>query len=199
MADIEKSLNVLNSTFQRFVENKEYFEVCQEKDLPYGLKPHTRSICWLAEQVINQDLKKNKTEYKIYEIQEPDSDISAWDSKIIFNGEKNPIFINIKVTDISKPVRRNDIASVQKLITFYEENPKALLFYVALKLKFNNRKIQFVGHPIVRYYPWISEFVVNSRNHHIQSYYECKMIQRTVEEFVSQIKAKAKGRISLGR
>ena len=35
------------------------FDITDEKVLPYGLKPHTRSISWLVEQVITQQTKFN--------------------------------------------------------------------------------------------------------------------------------------------
>ncbi len=37
------------------------FNITDEKILPYGLKPHTRSISWIVEQVIVQQAKYNGT------------------------------------------------------------------------------------------------------------------------------------------
>ncbi len=172
------------------------FEVLRKEYIPYGLKPHTRSICWLAEQVILQNVKKNLHRLEAAEYSDPISDISPWDAKLklrtILNDED--IFINIKVTDHSKPIRKNDIASVKTLLNFYRHNINSLLFYVVIKLRFNDNKIDFIGPPVVRYYPWIKDFVVNPRNEHIQSIYEVENEVRSTEEFIRLLKTKARAK-----
>lgn len=35
------------------------FDITDPKVLPYGLKAHTRSICWIVEQVVTQQTKFN--------------------------------------------------------------------------------------------------------------------------------------------
>ena len=192
--NINDSIAALNNLFKNLIRDVPLFEVLNKDVLPYGLKRHTRSICWLAEQVILQNVKKRQLEYNISAYEDPDSDISAWDARLEINGISAPLFINIKVSDITKPVRRNDIASVQKLLSFYEGNPSALLFYVVIMLDFDDNVILFKGAPVVRHYPWIGDFVVNSRNHHIQSIYESPVIERTTDEFISIVKEKAHAR-----
>jgi len=172
------------------------FEVLRKEYIPYGLKPHTRSICWLAEQVILQNVKNNLHRLGAEDYGDPDSDISPWDAKFklqnILNDEK--IFINIKVTDSTRPIRRNDIASVKTLLNFYRQDINRPLFFVVIKLKFNDNKIDFTGSPIVRYYPWIKDFVVNPRNEHIQSIYEVDIEKRSTEEFLHLLKTKARAK-----
>ena len=184
----------LESVFSSLIKDVPSFEVLNKDVLPYGLKQHTRSICWLAEQVILQNVKKRQKEYNIVSYTDPDSDISAWDACLSLKKCEAPSYINIKVSDVTRPVRRNDIASVQKLISFYQENPNALLFYVVIMLEFEGNRIHFRKKPIVRYYPWIGDFVVNSRNHHIQSIYETPIVERTIPEFLELVKTRASAR-----
>jgi hypothetical protein len=56
MAD-NKIIKKLNKTFKVLVEKVRGFDVVDKKLLPYGLKPHTRSVSWIAEQVILQQAK----------------------------------------------------------------------------------------------------------------------------------------------
>ena len=191
---IAENINKLEQIFGRLINDVPFFKVLDEEILPYGLNQHTRSICWLAEQVILQNIKKRQSEYGIDVFTDPDSDISAWDASLKLAGDSTPCFINIKVSDVTKPTRRNDIASVKKLLSFYDESPSANLFYVVIMLRFDRNTIRFQPPAIVRYYPWIEGFVVNSRNHHIQSIYPCSVKKRSIEEFLDIVREKAKVR-----
>lgn len=56
---IDAIQNELERIFTDFITQRiSHFEVLKKEYLPEGLKPHTRSICWLAEQVILQNVKK---------------------------------------------------------------------------------------------------------------------------------------------
>lgn len=190
---IKAIIKKVEKTFESLIKKVPQFEVTSQKYLPEGLKPHTRSICWIAEQVILQNTKKYEKEFKIFDFQYPPSDIAVWDVKFSFKDlfPKEKVFINVKVTDITRPVRKNDIASVKKLLNFYLENKNPLLLYVVFKIKFENIIIKFKNHPVVRNYIWL-DFIVNPRNEHVQAYYECVVVERTEEEFLELLKKKAK-------
>lgn len=191
---IEKIKQELEIIFNSFIKRIESFEVLEEKYIPEGLKPHTRSICWLAEQVILQNIKKFSNELGITQFEYPESDLSSWDVKFRLNANisEKDIYINIKVTDSTKPIRKNDIASVKSLINFYEKNDDPLIYYVVLRLKFENNIIHFVEPVVVRYYPWVKDFVVNPRNEHLQSIYEVDIKRRSIPEFLKVLKKKAR-------
>ena len=161
--DIKALAIGLERVFSNLMKDVPLFRVLDDEVLPYGLHQHTRSICWLAEQVILQNVKKRQAEYGVSEYINPESDISAWDACISIAGCAAPAFVNIKVSDVTRPARNNDIASVQKLLKFYKEKPNAALFYVVMMLEFDGNIIHFRKKPIVRYYPWIGKFVVNPR------------------------------------
>jgi hypothetical protein len=185
--EVKSLISRLDTTFISLIKDVPSFTVLNKEILPYGLKQHTRSICWLAEQVILQNIKKRMQQYGLSSYEDPESDISAWDAKLGFGGMKEPSFVNIKVSDVTKPARKNDIASVKKLLKFYEDFPNAHLFYVVLMLEFDGNIIHFRRTPIIRYYPWVGDFVVNPRNHHIQSVYESSTLERTTDAFLKQL------------
>jgi hypothetical protein len=191
---IESVQNDLERIFTAFITRKiPFFEVLKKEYLPEGLKPHTRSICWLAEQVILQNVRKHREEFGIIDFAYPTSDISPWDAKFVIpksSGAHN-VFINIKVTDSAKPIRKNDIASVKALLHFYRDNPDPLLYFVVIRLKFEDNIVRFVEPVTARYYPWVKDFVVNPRNEHVQSVYETLIERRSSTEFISLLKQKA--------
>jgi hypothetical protein len=53
IADIEKDIAYLKGLYSRLIKILPSFNITDSKVLPCGLKPHTRSISWLVEQVIN--------------------------------------------------------------------------------------------------------------------------------------------------
>jgi len=192
--DIEKLINNVKYAFDIVTKKVPQFEVLNKKYLPEGLKPHTRSICWLAEQVILQNTRKNEKELGIIDFHYPKSDIEVWDVKFAFRDlfPEKEIFINVKVTDITKPTRKNDIASVKKLLNFYSINKNPLLLYAVFKIEFENNIIKLKPNPIAKNYIWMDKFVVNPRNEHVQAYYDCGVIKRSEEDFLDLLKKKAK-------
>ena len=69
--NIRKLSRKLEDVFTKLIGDVPSFEVLNKDVLPYGLKQHTRSICWLAEQVILQNVKKRQVGYGIAEYQRP--------------------------------------------------------------------------------------------------------------------------------
>ena len=192
---IKKIGKELERIFTIFITKKiPLFEVLRKEYLPEGLKPHTRSICWLAEQVILQNIKKFRSDFGLSDFKYPESDISPYDAKFKIDNISlgKDVFVNIKVTDSTKPIRKNDIASVKTLLNFYRQNGEPLVFFVVIRLKFEENVIRFVEPIIVRYYPWVKDFVVNPRNEHIQSIYEAEIEEKSIEEFLKILRKKAR-------
>ena len=64
--------------------DKVSFNVISPLDkIPFGFKKHTRSISWLAEQVVVQHLRFNREKYNIDVIEESDSDLYVWDFRMV--------------------------------------------------------------------------------------------------------------------
>jgi hypothetical protein len=53
-------INIVHSIYQNLFQFLPSFKVTDDSILPYGLKPHTRSVSWLVEQVITQQTKFRK-------------------------------------------------------------------------------------------------------------------------------------------
>lgn len=184
--EILTDLEILKNGFNTCVRKIDEFEILNEELVPEGLKPHTRSISWLAEQVIVQGLRRFIDELEFEEVEANDSDIELHDCIIKIKGRN--VLVNLKVTNIDKSHTRNDINKAYKIQKAFIENPDLRFYYVVIKLSFQNTKIRFANEPpIVFYVPWIHDVYVNPSNHHLQASYFEPPAFRTVQQFVDKI------------
>jgi len=65
---IRQELSEMDSLFRKVVEIIPSFDITDPKVLPYGLKPHTRSISWIVEQVITQQTKYNRKKLNLEDV-----------------------------------------------------------------------------------------------------------------------------------
>ncbi|MCW3129813.1 MAG: hypothetical protein N2V75_06940 [Methanophagales archaeon] len=93
------------------------FKVLDEKLVPEGLKPIARSIAWLVDQVVVQNLKKYKDVCGIEEVEEPPHDLVQYDCILKLKEDDTECFINVK-TSLTATDRtgRFDISKADKLI-----------------------------------------------------------------------------------
>lgn len=197
---VRRAMSEVERIFGRLVQLVPTFKVLDEAIVPEGLKPHTRSICWLMEQVILQNTKLNAAKWGLKDFEYPPSDISVWDAKfrLVRVPEAGYVFVNVKVGNAAKPSRKNDMGSVKALLNFYESEHDPFLLCAIFKFRFSNVHIVFEGSPLVKNYTWIDEFVVNPRNEHLQAFYECGQTVRTTREFTAEIVRKAQKKGVLG-
>lgn len=137
------------TVFRGLLTHVPRFEVLSPDVVPYGLRPHTRSICWLAEQVATQNLRRHAGSLGIRDVEFPESDIAVWDVRFRVGQleEAEQIHVNVKVGDATRPRRRNDIASVKKLLAFFQGQPNTTLLCVVLRFRFQNTLIWFEPEP----------------------------------------------------
>ena len=180
----------------RKILNEISFEVINpESKIPLGFKKHTRSISWLAEQVISQHLMVNKKKYDLEKFEISETDISVFDFKIKFKDFKDIIYVNSKITWVQQKKQRNDMSSIKKLYTFYKENKNAKLFYLIFAFDYfgsKNNKIKFLDNIICGEYIKMKDFYLNPRNEHLQAFYDVENIERSYDEFLEIIKLKQK-------
>ena len=180
----------------RKILNEISFEVINpESKIPLGFKKHTRSISWLAEQVISQHLMVNKKKYDLEKFEISETDISVFDFKIKFKDFKDIIYVNSKITWVQQKKQRNDMSSIKKLYTFYKENKNAKLFYLIFAFDYfgsKNNEIKFLDNIICGEYIKMKDFYLNPRNEHLQAFYDVKNIERSYDEFLEIIKLKQK-------
>ena len=175
----------LRQKLEKLIAEISDFEVLNEKILPFGLKPHTRSVCWLAEQVITQNTMVRKDALRINEVIEPISELDVWDYGIDFEEINETLLINIKITDTAKKRRKNDMSSIKRLVNFFSKNPNAHLLYAVFPFRFEDTKIIFSGDVLTGYYSMMNDFVLNKRNQHLQAFYDVGQTNRTNAEFIN--------------
>lgn len=185
--EIEADITALRDGFYKLTRKIGQFNILDEKLVPEGLKPHTRSISWLAEQVIKQQARLNLTEIGFVSVVDASSDIEQYDCIVNVNGRE--VLINLKVTAAkSQKGSRNDINKAYKLFKIFQKNKDTLLYYVIFKIKFKNTNIIFSDKDVIVFYvPWINEVYVNPSNHHLQANYEEPMHKRSVDDFLDLV------------
>jgi len=156
----------------------------------YGLRPHTRSISWLAEQIISQHIKYYQNQYNIEKFEESKTDISVWDFKIRFKNFPITLYINSKITNLHQKKQRNDMSSIKKLYSFLQNNKNVKLLYLIFPFEFKGKlgnRIEFSNKTIIGEYIKMKDFYLNPRNEHLQAFYDVENIERNYEDFIKLI------------
>lgn len=187
---ISEDIKYLESLFKNLLTVLPNFDITNKKILPYGLKPHTRSVSWLVEQVIVQQTKYRAKELKIDDVNFDLPDTCLHDCEIHSNGKK--YYVNIKIHNIGGKENKNDISAVEKLYFQYITNPKYNLVYACFGIRFENVKICFDKDYITLFSPQFMPIYVNPRNDKIQATYHHKAILRTRKQFLSLLKKNSK-------
>ena len=86
---IKAEIEVVKTLFLKVTEIIPSFNITDPSILPYGLKPHTRSISWIAEQVITQQAKFHKNKLKIQDVDIDMPDTCLHDCIVIKNNKEN--------------------------------------------------------------------------------------------------------------
>ena len=159
------------------------FNVTDPSILPYGLKPHTRSISWIAEQVITQQAKFHKDKLGIQGVDIDMPDTCLHDCVVIKNNKKK-FYLNIKITNAETKANKNDIAAVEKLYMQYKSNSSYRLNYAVFGVKFNNTEISFCKNSIQVFSPQFLPIYINPRNDKLQAYYTAKPEERSRQAFL---------------
>ena len=191
MRDLPKEK--IKEGFKKVLEKINHFDIASPDLLPEGLKPHTRSICWIAEQIILQNLRKYKVECGFTSVDMPSSDIVVYDCIIKIPEFKDPVYVNVKVNNVERTSGRNDISKAPALVQFYSENKDALLYDFIIRIRFDNTRIFLnVADAIIFNVAWIENLYVKPSNHHLQAEYSTRQIKRTNQEFVELLKQQLK-------
>lgn len=187
---IRQELSEMDSLFRKVIEIIPSFDITDPKVLPYGLKPHTRSVCWIVEQVITQQTKYHRKELNLQDVDIDLPDTCLHDC-VIKKARKN-YFVNIKITNAETRENKNDIAAVEKLYMQYNVNPDYRLIYAVFGFKFRNINISFVKDYIHVFSPQFLPIYVNPRNDKIQAYYKANPEERSRDEFLRLLREKSR-------
>lgn len=180
---INTELTMMRDFFLDVVQIIPRFDITNPEILPYGLKPHTRSVSWIAEQVIVQQAKFNRQALGVSDVDFSMPDTSLHDC-IVLKSEIEKYFVNIKITNVAGRRNKNDIAAVEKLYMQYRANPDYRLIYAVFGFTFDNTTISFVRDSIHTFSPQFLPIYVNPRNDKIQAYYHAPPEERTRDQFL---------------
>jgi len=185
-----ETLNHLKETLSALVRHLPSFEVANETALPFGLKPHTRSVSWIVEQVLVQSLKLNANKLGISHVAyENLGDTALHDVELGIG--KRTVLVNIKTHDVDGRKNKNDISAVVKLYRAYAQDPNYDLFYATFGIKFVGRSIQFSQEAVHCFSPQFLPIYVNPTNDKIQAFYVHEPIIRSRKEFLQELSAKS--------
>ena len=182
-------LGIMRDLFSRVVKMVPKFDVVNPEILPYGLKPNTRSVSWIIEQVIVQQIQKNLDVLGIQSINYDISEIGLHDCEIVdLSGRKH--FVNIKITKTKKKQRRwkNDIAAIKKLYDEYTALPYYNVIYAICEFDFDNTIVDLKAKNVTVFSPQFLPLYINMKNGKLQAYYDAEWTLRTRDEFIEELK-----------
>ena len=187
---VKNDLRFVEGLFQKLLKILPGFAVADEKVLPYGLKPHTRSISWPVEQVITQQTKFNARRLCIADAEFYFPDTCLHDCEIKTGSRR--YFVNVKIHSMAGKDNKNDIAAVEKLYMQYAAEPDYDLVYACFGVHFDNIHIRFDPHYLKIFSPQFLPVYVNPRNDKIQAFYHHQPEERPRGKFLEALSTKSK-------
>ncbi len=187
---IVEDIDFIKSIYKKLLAILPSFDITDKNILPYGLKPHTRSVSWLVEQVITQQTKYQAKYLILNEVNFDMPDTCLHDCEIKV-GEKIH-YVNVKIHNVATRENKNDIAAVEKLYMQYAANPYYDLIYVCFGIDFKGINIKFDPDYLCLFSPQFLPIYVNPRNDKIQAYYHHKPVYRTRTNFLKLLRSSSK-------
>ncbi len=184
---IKSELVAIKDLFARVIQIIPAFNLTDPAVLPYGLKPHTRSVSWIVEQVIVQQAKYHATNLGLDAVDIDLPDTCLHDCVIHMDGK--PFYVNVKITNARGKRNKNDISAVEKLYMQYKTNTTYRLIYAVFGFTFQNTKVSFVQGYTHTFSPQFLPIYVNPRNDKLQAYYEADPEYRTRSKFLRLLQA----------
>lgn len=188
---ILSEVKFIDDFYRKLIALLPSFSILDERLLPFGLKPHTRSISWIVEQVINQQSKVLAKKLGVKDVCFDVPDTSLHDCVIIDNNDK-PYYVNIKAHNADGKENKNDIAAVEKLHTEYLKRPDYNLYYACFGIHFNNVNISFDKDYLEVFSAQFLPIYVNPRNDKIQALYKHVPEYRSRGEFLTLLENNSK-------
>jgi hypothetical protein len=187
---VKDDLQFVNGLFRKLLTILPAFDITDKKVLPYGLKPHTRSISWLVEQVVTQQTKFNAKKLGIADAEFDFPDTCLHDCEIK-SGSRN-YFVNVKIHNMAGKENKNDVAAVAKLYMQYTSNPGYDLIYACFGVHFENIHITFDPDYLRLFSPQFLPIYVNPTNDKIQAFYHHQSEERSREKFLDLLRVNSR-------
>lgn len=185
-------MELLNTAVKYIIKEIGEFTVLEERLVPEGITPRARSVSWLIEQIIRQNLNKYKEKIGITYVKDPPHALTQYDCIIKFEEIESEVFVNIKASaSTTKHSGRFDISKSDKLAIMYNQNPDLILLIATIIVEFSNINIKLLAdRTIIHNVAW-SDIYVNPRNRNLQTSLG-KHIKRTNKEFLQELVKKLK-------
>jgi len=187
---VKDDLSYVDDLFRKLLKILPSFDITDEKVLPYGLKPHTRSISWLVEQVVTQQTKFNAKKLGITDAEFDFPDTCLHDCEIK-TGSRS-CFVNVKIHSMAGKENKNDIAAVEKLYMQYSAEPDYDLIYACFGIHFDNIHIRFDPDYLRLFSPQFLPIYVNPRNDKVQAFYRHEPQYRSRKDFLKLLQQNSK-------
>ena len=187
---VKENVKITQNFFSNLLISLPSFQVTTSAALPYGLKPHTRSVSWLVEQVLVQKAKQAKSELGASDVTYDLPDTELHDLEVTIGSTK--LYINVKCHQADKRPNKNDISAVVKLYNRYVSNPNYELIYAAIGIRFEGLNIVFLPDHVHCFSPQFLPLYVNPTNDKIQAFYNHIPVYRSRNAFISELKASSK-------
>ena len=187
---VKDELKFVETVFRKLLKILPAFNIADEKILPYGLKPHTRSISWLVEQVITQQTKFNAKALGIADAAFEFPDTCLHDCEIKVGARSH--FVNVKIHNMAGKDNKNDIAAVEKLYMQYSAEPSYDLIYACFGVHFQNVRIRFDADYLMLFSPQFLPIYVNPRNDKVQAFYHHEPEVRSRSEILEVLRQNSK-------
>ena len=185
-----EDIDFIRSIYKKLISVLPSFNVTDKDILPYGLKPHTRSVSWLVEQVITQQTKYRAKQLGVKDVNFDMPDTCLHDCEIKV-GQKI-YYVNVKIHNVAMRENKNDIAAVEKLYMQYATNSSYNLIYACFGIGFRGINISFDPDYLCLFSPQFLPIYVNPRNDKIQAYYHHEPVRRTRTEFLKLLRINSK-------
>lgn len=188
---INRELREMQNFFGEVVQIIPKFRLTSRRILPYGLKPHTRSVSWIVEQVIAQQAKYNRRALGVNDVEIDLPDTCLHDCEVVKNSRKK-YYVNIKITNVKVRPGKSDIAAVEKLYMQYKANPDYRLIYVVFGFSFSNITVSLDRSAVHVFSPQFLPIYVNPRNDKLQAHYRSARQVRSRSEFLNLLQKESR-------
>jgi hypothetical protein len=187
----KKDLFFVKGLYKKLITLLPSFNITDKKVLPYGLRPHTRSVSWIVEQVITQQTKYRAAALGLEKVEIDMPDTCLHDC-IIHKG-RSQYYVNVKIHNCgSGKENKNDIAAVEKLYMQYTANPSYNLIYACFGIHFRGIRIVFNPEYLAVFSPQFLPVYVNPRNDKLQAFYHHKPVFRSRKIFLKLLRDNSK-------
>lgn len=183
---VKTELKFVEEVFRKLLKILPSFDLTNEKILPYGLKPHTRSVSWLVEQVITQQTKFNAKQLGLTDAKFDFPDTCLHDCELI-QGKKSS-FVNVKIHKMGGKESDSDIAALTKLVKEYKADNSYNLIDCVVGLRFDKLTLSFDADYLRVFSPQFlpNDLTINLSNSvKIQASYDHKPVFRSRSTFLT--------------